>query len=252
MLEMKRNIKGFTLAELLVVVAIIAVLVAVSIPVFTSQLDKARRTTCEANRTTLRHHIIVDYLSGNITSINDAALKKYIDKDETRCPSGGTYTVSGNLADGTFKIVWSKQSGGELDDFAALASKVEDELTGGEKWHSGDDLIAKVIEANNGKLVSVSTSSLFGDSALKTSDTTLYWRPKVVESNGKKVVFLYANTGNSGTAGWKGYAGYYNGSYYVSTKKTYGGKIDETSVPTAKTIDTTLDQWLTDNNYKLK
>ena len=150
MLEMKRNIKGFTLAELLVVVAIIAVLVAVSIPVFTSQLDKARRTTCEANRTTLRHHIIVDYLSGNITSINDAALKKYIDKDETRCPSGGTYTVSGNLADGTFKIVCSKHSGGELDDFAALAFKVEDELTGGEKWHSGDALIAKVIEANNG------------------------------------------------------------------------------------------------------
>lgn len=41
--------KGFTLAELLIVVAIIAILVAVSIPIFTSQLDKARKSTDEAN-----------------------------------------------------------------------------------------------------------------------------------------------------------------------------------------------------------
>ena len=41
--------KGFTLAELLIVVAIIAVLVAIGIPVFTSQLEKAREATDLAN-----------------------------------------------------------------------------------------------------------------------------------------------------------------------------------------------------------
>ena len=46
---MKKNNKGFTLAELLIVVAIIAVLVAIAIPVFTSQLEKAREATDAAN-----------------------------------------------------------------------------------------------------------------------------------------------------------------------------------------------------------
>lgn len=46
---MKKNRKGFTLAELLIVVAIIAVLVAISIPIFTSQLEKSREATDLAN-----------------------------------------------------------------------------------------------------------------------------------------------------------------------------------------------------------
>ena len=45
----KNNKKGFTLAELLIVVAIIAVLVAIAIPIFTSQLEKSREATDFAN-----------------------------------------------------------------------------------------------------------------------------------------------------------------------------------------------------------
>ncbi|MGI6057504.1 MAG: type IV pilin protein [Bilifractor sp.] len=46
---MSKNKKGFTLAELLIVVAIIAVLVAISIPLFHAQLRKARLATNQAN-----------------------------------------------------------------------------------------------------------------------------------------------------------------------------------------------------------
>lgn len=47
--KFRKNEKGFTLAELLIVVAIIGVLVAISIPIFTSQLEKAREATDMAN-----------------------------------------------------------------------------------------------------------------------------------------------------------------------------------------------------------
>ncbi len=72
------NKKGFTLAELLVVVAIIGVLVAVSIPVFTSQLAKARLATNQANARAAYAAATAEYLQ------NDT---KY----------GGTYTVSTGL-----------------------------------------------------------------------------------------------------------------------------------------------------------
>ena len=45
----KNNKKGFTLAELLIVVAIIAVLVAIAIPIFSAQLEKSRDSTDQAN-----------------------------------------------------------------------------------------------------------------------------------------------------------------------------------------------------------
>ena len=47
--KLKKNKKGFTLAELLIVVAIVGVLVAISIPIFTSQLEKSRDAVTLSN-----------------------------------------------------------------------------------------------------------------------------------------------------------------------------------------------------------
>lgn len=47
--SMKANKKGFTLAELLIVVAILAVLAAIAVPTFAAQLNKARLQVDEAN-----------------------------------------------------------------------------------------------------------------------------------------------------------------------------------------------------------
>ena len=59
---MKKNNKGFTLAELLIVVAIIAVLVAIAIPIFTTQLEKAREATDLANVRSAYGQAVSEYL----------------------------------------------------------------------------------------------------------------------------------------------------------------------------------------------
>ena len=61
----KLNKKGFTLAELLVVVAIIGVLVAISIPIFTSQLEKSRDATDMANIRSAIAEVTAAELSGD-------------------------------------------------------------------------------------------------------------------------------------------------------------------------------------------
>ncbi len=58
----KMNKKGFTLAELLIVVAIIAVLVAIAIPVFTAQLEKSREATDVANIRSAYAGLVSEYL----------------------------------------------------------------------------------------------------------------------------------------------------------------------------------------------
>lgn len=55
--------KGFTLAELLIVVAIIAVLVAISIPIFSAQLEKSREATDEANIRSAYAEVSADMLT---------------------------------------------------------------------------------------------------------------------------------------------------------------------------------------------
>ena len=60
MIRQKKN-SGFILAELLIVVAIVGILVAISIPVFTSQLHKAKVATDEANLRSYYSVLMADY-----------------------------------------------------------------------------------------------------------------------------------------------------------------------------------------------
>ncbi len=62
---LKKNNKGFTLAELLIVVAIIAVLVAIAIPVFTSQLEKSRDAVTVSNLRSAYAEAQAAYLTGS-------------------------------------------------------------------------------------------------------------------------------------------------------------------------------------------
>ena len=57
------NKKGFTLIEMLVVIAIIAVLVAIIIPVVSSATDKAAAATNAANLRSYKAELVTSYLA---------------------------------------------------------------------------------------------------------------------------------------------------------------------------------------------
>lgn len=84
--KMRKNKKGFTLAELLIVVAIIGVLVAISIPIFTSQLEKAREATDAANIRAAYAAVSTDVLEDSQTT--DTANSVIYNKDKK------TYTAT--------------------------------------------------------------------------------------------------------------------------------------------------------------
>ena len=86
----KMNKKGFTLAELLIVLAILAILIAIAIPVFTAQLENARRQADHANLRSA--YAIVQ--TANILGLKDAGLEDAVGKTySTDGTFGGTTPV---------------------------------------------------------------------------------------------------------------------------------------------------------------
>lgn len=121
---MKKNNKGFTLAELLIVVAIIAVLVAIAIPVFTSQLEKSREATDIANVRSAYATVVAAYLvDGSLPNAITVSAKQTVDNWQTASggqieymngESAGTYQYSAVTAPGAYTVSITRDSNGNV------------------------------------------------------------------------------------------------------------------------------------------
>ena len=106
MIKKKNNKKGFTLAELLIVVAIIAVLVAISIPIFNAQLEKSREATDLANIRSAYAELTAAYLTdgGSASEINVPVTQKQADwQGDNKGSIAGNISVSAKTS-GSYSV----------------------------------------------------------------------------------------------------------------------------------------------------
>ena len=103
----RRVRKGFTLIELLVVVLILAVLMAVALPLYLSAVADSQRKTCRANMQTIANAVQAAYVKamaadytaymGDVNTTNEPDLQAV-----PVCPNGGRYRIlKGSSGDNT-------------------------------------------------------------------------------------------------------------------------------------------------------
>lgn len=115
---MMRKRSGFTVMEILLVVGIIGILTAVSIPIFAAHLDKARQSTCESQRSALALVISTTSLTDKVDADQDLFDSIYIpNKGQYACPKGGTFT-------------WVDPTAGQI--MGTIECSIHGAITGGE------------------------------------------------------------------------------------------------------------------------
>lgn len=130
-----RKKQGFTLAELLIVVAIIAILVGIAIPIFSNQLEQSRRAIDMANTRNILAVIKSGMNNGDIefgssTTEKDklACIAVVVSKDGTNCFLSGTTKIDGttyNSGDDNYSRLknYLKKSGIENYTLSSKTSK---------------------------------------------------------------------------------------------------------------------------------
>lgn len=122
----KRNKKGFTLVELVVVVAILGIVAAVAIPRLSGTQEKAKFSADKATLAVLNSAVAVAVAEGRIVDAEDLTVTVAANGDitanitkgtgesavtEPLLEDGAAFQLEVNRVDGTLKLTWEIEDG---------------------------------------------------------------------------------------------------------------------------------------------
>lgn len=243
-----RYTKAFTIAELLVAVAIIGTLTAVSIPIFSAQTKKAKAAADMANVRAAKSAAVAAYLSsgesvekiyyysaaeGTVTDnkTEAASIEGYGKSDDKiegadgyPCKDGTAQIVAVTVhADGSYTAAWGFKT--EIETYYEKAVEVRNSYDSG--YHPDTQLMQ-----DTGAPLAFSSSEIFLSSEVKEVPGTLYWKPKVVTINGSNAIILFASSTSEIKADWSAYAFYYDGTIYKTSRRHFYTKLLQSNLMT--------------------
>ena len=110
---MRRGRRGFTLIELLIVILVLAILMAVALPLYLAAVADSQVKTCRANMQTISNAEAAYKTSSSthVYTTDLTALNSNLGSTPV-CPSGGTYSVSISTGSSTAQNGKTVPSGG--------------------------------------------------------------------------------------------------------------------------------------------
>lgn len=244
----KNNKYGFTMIEVIVVLAILAILSTITIPSFLGFIDKSKETVCNENRNTLARMLTPLQLSTQSNSLEQVAASidgKALISGYT-CPSEGEIYVVGN----TVKCTFHSKDGDDVIESVMLSNAITNLGNNNINWQNA---VKKLADGNSNfsfSKVDENVIRAYKEASSNNNNVnipSLTWKPAVttdgscvmIASTSTKDQQAIDNAFGGGSAGYDSFAYIiYNGNDYYGHFHSY--------------LQTTTSKWVSDNSLNLQ